>query len=233
MPAAEAPIRVLIVEDEAITRDAIARKVDQIDGFQVTASAETLSSAQLALAAAPVDVLLCDLALPDGDGTSVMSYALARYPDIRILVISILGDERRVLGAIEAGAHGYLLKDDSMEEMEAVLKQLLAGGSPLSPQIARHLIRRFQPQAVTPTTVEDGHTVAAPEVSLSEREAEVLRLAAKGFSYQETADLLGVSINTIGTYTKRVYAKLAVRSRSEAVFEASRLGLMDDGRRSS
>ncbi len=131
------------------------------------------------------------------------------------MVITVFGDERRVIGAIEAGASGYLLKDDSTHELGGAIRLLLDGGSPISPAIARHLIRRLHPPHAT-------HNDSA----LAPRELEVLSLAAKGFSYAEIAQMLGVTPNTIGSYTKRIYAKLTVTSRAEAVFEASRLGLI-------
>lgn len=114
---------------------------------------------------------------------------------------------------------GYLLKDDTEEMIEASIRQLLDGGSPISPSIARHLIRHFQPSRA-------GGEIKVQGDMLSPRELDVLTFAAKGYSYQEVAELLGVTPNTVSSYTKKIYEKLAVNSRNEALFEATRLGLV-------
>ena len=124
--------------------------------------------------------------------------------------------------AISAGAQGYLLKDDGHEDLTESIRQVLDGQSPISPSIAKHLIKRLK-------TVE-ADTLWRPEPApslLSERELEVLQLASRGLTYQETAEVLGVTINTVGTYTRRIYTKLAVSSRAAALFEARQLGLMN------
>lgn len=208
--------RIFIVEDDDSTRASLINKISPIENFFVVGEASSVTEANRLLQDLPIDVLLADLQLPDGDGTEVIAAQVRRNPRPAVLVISVLGEESSVVRAIAAGAQGYLLKDDGTSDMAQVLNQLVAGGSPISPMIARYLIRQFQAPMVTNP---DG-------VTLSDRETEVLKLAAKGFSYKETADILGVSVNTISTYTKRVYAKLEVRSRNEAVYEAGRLGLM-------
>lgn len=214
-----APKQVTIIEDDVFTREELERKVGGLPGFSVLAAVGSVTEARAALSQATPDILLCDLQLPDGDGTEIIREQSLAHPDLPILVISILGEETRVVGAIAAGAQGYLLKDESSDEISQALDQLLQGGSPISPLIARHLIRRFQPAEPT-----------AQGVTLTARELEVLKLAAKGFTYKETAELLNISVNTVGTLTKRIYSKMTVNSRSEAVFEATRLGLMDDRR---
>jgi DNA-binding NarL/FixJ family response regulator len=165
----------------------------------------------------PPEVLLVDLGLPDGDGVDVISHAMELSPEPAIMVITVFGDEQRVMRAIRAGASGYLLKTDTSSDICSCIHELLDGGAPISPVIARYLIRHFH-EPVDP---------AAETADLSGRELDVLRLAAKGYTYQEVADLLGVSVNTVGTHTRSVYRKLAVSSRSEAVFEAAKRGLVN------
>jgi DNA-binding NarL/FixJ family response regulator len=121
------------------------------------------------------------------------------------------------VNAIQAGARGYLLKDDGAEEISRAIHRLLDGESPISPAIARHLIAHFQKRAPSQT-----------DVTLSSREQDVLNFAAKGYTYAEIAELINVTPNTVGTYTKRIYSKLEVNSKAAAVYEARRLGLMDD-----
>jgi DNA-binding NarL/FixJ family response regulator len=209
---------VYIVEDDEVTRRSLCDRVRAHGGYSVEVAVGTCAEIRAALRQGRPDVLLVDLGLPDGSGVDVIAEAATRHAGLPIMVITVFGDERRVVRAIKAGATGYLLKDDPTHEIAAALQLLLAGGSPISPAIARHLIRLFQP--------------AAPEESSSEgrltaREQEVLGLAAKGFSYAEIAQMLNLSANTIASYTKHIYEKLAVSSRSEAIYEASRLGLID------
>lgn len=211
-------VTVAIVEDHAATRDRLVRRIEANSRFSVVSASESIATARKAICQCPPDVLLVDLGLPDGDGCILIAEQARNYPSLPILVISVFGDEDRVIRAIQAGARGYILKDENSEAIGDVIQQLLDGGSPISPAIARHLIRRFSPSVPS----DD----ASPE-PLSARELEVLNLAAKGFTYQEVADLLGVSINTVGSHTKQIYAKLAVNSRSQAVYEGTRLGLLD------
>jgi len=217
MPAAK--LNVFIVEDDAVTRDSLRARIEAHPRLRVGAANGTAAESIAALAAARPDVLLADLGLPDGNGIDVIKAALRRYPDLPIMVITVFGNEKRVISAIQAGASGYLLKDDPTHEIGAAIELLMQGGSPISPAIARHLIRHFQ---------ERGDPLpAVPRETLTTRELEVLALATKGFSYPEIAQLLGLSTNTVASYTKHIYEKLAVGSRSEAIYEASRLGLLE------
>lgn len=213
-------VRVFILEDDVPTRESLVRRLTSDARYCVAGAAGTLAEADKLLSRTTVDVLLVDLQLPDGNATRLIRDHTTAKPDVPILVISVFGDEERVIGAIEAGARGYLLKDDSGEELVDSIHRVRNGESPISPAIARHLIRRFQPVApIEPST-------DTLEQALSEREMDVLRLASKGLTYQETASALGVTVNTVGTYTRRIYTKLAVSSRAQALFEARQLGLM-------
>jgi DNA-binding NarL/FixJ family response regulator len=134
------------------------------------------------------------------------------------MVISVFGDEAHVVAAIEAGATGYLLKDARGDEITQAIHRLIAGESPISSAIARHLLRRFQPSpAAAP---------AAAGPPLTPRERQVLQLIAKGLSYQRIAETLSMSPHTVTTHIKQIYRKLEVNSRGEAVFEAHQLGLL-------
>ncbi|MCB1685234.1 MAG: response regulator transcription factor, partial [Pseudomonadales bacterium] len=210
---------VVIVEDDEQTRARFIDKIATCPNLAVVGEAASCAEALARLAEVQPDVLLVDLGLPDGDGADIIQYAtrLSRVP--AIMVTTVFGDEQRVLRAIRSGASGYLLKTDPAHDICASIEELLAGGAPISPVIARYLIRHFREDSA-----QEG--VDTESAGLTERELEVLRLAAKGYTYQEVADLLGLSVNTVGTHTRIVYRKLAVGSRSEAVFEAARLGLV-------
>ncbi|MEL7311448.1 MAG: response regulator transcription factor [Pseudomonadota bacterium] len=214
--------QVFILEDDEQTRLSLINRLEREARFEVCASAGTIGESVPLLKTQRPDVLLVDLQLPDGESFGLIAAHTERAPDVPVLVISVFGDEKRVVSAIEAGAQGYLLKDDAGEDLTDAIDQVLAGEAPISPAIARHLIRRFQ---VASTGGAPKETAPRQDV-LSEREIEVLRLASKGLTYQETAKMLGVSVNTVGTYTRRVYQKLAVSSRAEALFEARQMGLM-------
>ena len=221
-------IRVVIIEDDPTTRARLQEKIDSLDGFEVPATADTVASATEILATQEPDLLLVDLDLPDGSGLSVIEQQNDLRPDLPIMVISVFGDERTVIQAIESGAQGYLLKADSSVAIEQSLRQLLAGGAPISAPIARHLIRRLQPQQKSPPA-EQSPAKKVPSV-LSPRELEVLNLAAKGYSYLDIAELMSVTPSTVSSYTKRIYQKLSVHSKSEAIFEAMRMGLVEQPR---
>ena len=212
-----ARVNVFIVEDDAVTRESLRARIEAHPRLTVGAAVGTAAEALAALGTRP-DVLLVDLGLPDGSGIDVIRGALRGHVGLPIMVITVFGNEKRVVGAIQAGAIGYLLKDDQTNEIGAAIEQLLQGGSPISPAIARHLIRHFQPAPAPASTSRE---------ALTTREQEVLGLAMKGFSYAEIAELLGLSPNTIASYTKHIYEKLAVGSRTEAIYEASRLGLIE------
>jgi DNA-binding NarL/FixJ family response regulator len=219
----KAAIQIMIVEDNLLTAQALKERVEDSPEFQVCSVHHTFSSAINAIKEKLPEVLLVDLNLPDGNGVDIIKQVSTRNLEIPILVISLFGDERHVIEAIEAGAQGYLLKESDPLQIAQSIKQILAGGSPISPSIARHLIKRFH-QSDQNLSVEEN--ILPKQELLSERELEVLQLASKGFTYSETASFLNISVNTVGSYTKRIYGKLAVNSKSEAVFEATKLGIM-------
>lgn len=180
------------------------------------------------LDAPPADVLVVDLGLPDGSGIEIIGEANARWPGCAIMVATTFADERHVIASIEAGASGYLLKDSPLPTIAQDIRVLHGGGSPISPRIARQVLMRFRPDdkpaAEGPSDAEAADKSGVP--SLSEREKETLQLITRGFSFEEIAELMGVSRNTVLTFVRRIYAKLEVRSKTEAVFEARAYGLL-------
>lgn len=213
-PASPA-VRVLLLEDDAPLRERFARILQDWPGGELVAACATLGEALEVLHSQPVDLLMADLNLPDGHGIEAIQLLRRRYPEADAMVISALADDETVLGAIEAGAVGYLLKDaDSLELVEAI-QELRAGRSPISSSIARILVRRM-----------NGTTPAVPAPELTPRETEILRGIAKGFTYTELAEWLGISRHTVPVHIKNIYRKLAANNRSEAVYEASKRGLL-------
>jgi DNA-binding NarL/FixJ family response regulator len=210
--------RVLIVEDDEPTRERLVRAVAaHADEIELSDAVGTVREGVLSLRRDPPEVLLVDLGLPDGSGIALIRAARALSSDVLSMVITVFGDEKSVLGAIEAGARGYLQKDQAAEDVGTAILQLLAGGSPITPAIAQYLILRFQ---------EHPRAARGVAPSLSQRELEVLELVVKGFTFPEIARLLALSPHTVGTFVRRIYRKLEVRSRGEAVFEALQLGIV-------
>jgi DNA-binding NarL/FixJ family response regulator len=219
---------VMVVEDDPAFLARFCRIVAQSEQLSLLAAVGDLASARRAIERQAPDVLLTDLGLPDGSGIDLIRETAARHPATDIMVITVFGDEQHVIASIEAGATGYILKDSLPEEFLALIEQLRAGGSPISPVIARQLLRRMQPAggASAPRHADAALPAPAPEHALSARESEVLGLIAKGFNFAEIARLLAVSPHTITAHVKKIYQKLAVHSRGEAVYEATRMGLL-------
>jgi len=210
--------RVLLVEDEAHARARLARAVQAHAQLELVGSVGSCAEARRALESAP-DVLLTDLKLPDGSGLELIRELRASGSKTLPMIITVFGDEPNVLAAIEAGAMGYLLKDAAADSVGDAIHELLVGGSPLSPAIARHVLRRFQGLEAPVEADPD-----APR--LSQREREILVRIVRGFSYKEIAGQLTVSTHTVATHVRSIYRKLSVHSRSEAVYEALQLGLV-------
>jgi DNA-binding NarL/FixJ family response regulator len=221
----ETPTRILVVDDDDAFRESVCAAIARDDGMVLAAQVGNAESARQAIAAGEFDVALVDLGLPDGNGIDLIREIARTRPDVDVMVVTVFGDEAHVLASIEAGATGYLLKRSLNDTLGATVRELRAGGSPISPVIARQLLHRFKkgaPQAAVPSqpaaVVDDG--------GLSEREREVLLFIAKGFTVGEIANMLHLSAHTVATHVKHIYRKLAVHSRTEAVFEAGRMGLL-------
>ena len=214
------PFTVLLVEDDENTRARLAEAIGTHPQLVLQAAVGNCAEARRELARVAPDVLLTDLGLPDGSGIDLIRAVRDQGLATHAMVVTVFGDEQHVVAAIEAGALGYLLKDGSPDYIGTSIMEMLAGGSPISPAIARYLLRHFRGGE------EAGAASEAERPHLSEREHEVLTLILKGFSYAESAKLLGVSAHTVTTHVRSIYRKLAVHSRSEAVYEALQLGLV-------
>ena len=211
-----APVRVALVEDDEETRRRLSGVIRADSALTLTGEYRTGAEALASLAVGAPDVFLVDLGLPDMSGLRVVERIAAAHPACDILIVTIFGDEQTVLKALEAGARGYLLKGAIEQDIVQDIRQLRSGGSPLSPVIARQLLKRLVP---TPRRQEPG-------AQLTPRESEILNAIARGFSYAETATLLQISVQTVHTHLKNIYKKLAVHSKTEAVFEADKRRLL-------
>ena len=213
-------IRIAIVEDDPALRKMIVSLLQADPSYAVVAELAEGKAAIAALAHLAVDIALVDIGLPDISGIEVIRELKARTPDCNVLVVTTFGDEKTVTAALEAGADGYLLKGTALDELKRDLHALQHGGSPLSPMIARKLLNRLQAKAADETRESGGET------RLTRREHEILQMIAKGFSYAETSTICGISAATVHSHLKRIYRKLEVHSKTEAVYEARRRSLI-------
>jgi DNA-binding NarL/FixJ family response regulator len=219
------PTRVLIVEDEPELLHHFTQAVLADTALSLVAAVSTGAAAMAVLSATSPDVLLLDLGLPDVNGIEIIRHVAHQCPQCDVLVVTMFGDDQHVFEALESGATGYLLKDLGLERIAASIHEVRAGGSPISPSIARRVLARMR---ATQAPAAAGVTVRPPpsDAVLTPREIELLKLTAKGLSFDSVGEILGISPHTVVAHVKKIYRKLAVHSRGEAVYEASQLGLL-------
>lgn len=209
----------LIVEDDPAMQRRLSRLIGEIDGGDGVTVVATLAEAYSALAATRFALVLVDIGLPDGDGRELVARVNRQGADLPVLVISSWGHEDTVLSALQAGACGYLLKERDDIELTVSLRSIQRGGAPIDPVIARRILGLLPGARPADAAPSD-------DIRLSAREQEVLQLLARGCSNREIAELVGLSRLTVEGYIKAIYRKLAVGSRTAAVFEAQKLGLL-------
>ena len=216
-----------LVEDDPHVSAGVQRVVASVPGWRIRFVCSTLRAARVAPLGS-LQLLLLDIGLPDGSGLEMLPLVSPRTP---VLVISAIGDEATVVHAIEQGAAGYLLKDARPKDLIEAITAVLSGGAPISPGVASYLLRRMRTPTLAPARLAPAGPTGSALEQLTPRETEVLRTLTRGYSYEETGQLLGIARNTVGQHIKQIYAKLAVNSRSEAVFQAIQAGwLSADGR---
>lgn len=204
----------LIVEDRPATCRALGRLlVDHFAGVEIK-TAGSVAEAIARLDDWAPDLALIDLGLPDGSGVQIIEHLARTQPSCSRVVTTIFADDIHLFPALRGGANGYLLKDQPHDQLGRALTGILSGEPPLSPAIARRMLKVFSPES------------NEPEEKLSPREREILALIAKGCRLREAAEQLGVTRNTAAGYLKSVYRKLDVGSRAEATLEAVRRGLV-------
>ena len=206
------PVTVAIVEDNADLRGTLARVINRAPGHQCVGQ---YGDAETALVSLPKDkpqVVLMDINLPGMNGVECVRKLKQLVPETLVVMLTAYEDTDNIFGSLEAGASGYLLKRSKSTEILEALKEVMDGGSPMTAHIARKVVHSFQSKGSSPQPTEN----------LAEREKEVLDLLSQGFMYKEIADKLGISFETVRTYIRRIYEKLQVRSRTEAVAKALR-----------
>lgn len=229
MTSQPTPRLALVVDDLAPARAWLHKALQQaFDGIRIVEVASIAEALQVLKAHAtdaqgqdPFDLALIDLGLPDGSGVRIIE-ALQQRGHCLCVVSTVFDDDAHVFPALRAGAQGYVLKDLPAAALAQMLRGILEGQPPLSPSIARRLLRQFQ---ATPAERPSAEPVQQQEI-LTPRESEVLQLIAKGYTVQQSAITLGLSPHTAAGYVKDIYRKLSINSRAEATMEAARLGLV-------
>ncbi|MFN7724942.1 MAG: response regulator transcription factor EmbR [Rubrivivax sp.] len=209
---------ILLLEDLPEIRAWLRKLVLQVfPSAQISESARVQDAISL-VTAVKFDLALVDLGLPDGSGVDVVTKLRDVQPDAQSVVVTIHDDDEHLFPALQAGAFGYILKEQPRELITEQLQRISQGEPPLSPSIARRVMAHFSAKAKPQASM-------LPHVSLTDRESEVLLRVAKGYTLPEIGVQLGLSRHTIADYVKQIYRKLNVSSRAEAALEAQRLGL--------
>jgi DNA-binding NarL/FixJ family response regulator len=208
--AARNQIKVAIIEDRREIRDGLSMMINFTDGFTCTGSYRSMEEALARLPHNLPDVVLSDIGLPGMNGIDGVRIIKEKYPEMTILMLSVYDDNERIFDALCAGACGYLLKKTPPARIVESLNEALAGGAPMSPEIARKVITLFR--EVRPP--------AKVDYDLTPHETRLLKLLVEGHSYKTAATALNVSVNTVSFHLKSIYEKLQVHSKSEAVAKA-------------
>jgi DNA-binding NarL/FixJ family response regulator len=205
---------VAIVEDDVPAREILAGWIRSAEEFRLVGEYDDAESAIASLPTEKPSVVLFDINLPGMNGIECVRRLKPRLPDTQFVMVTVYEDANHIFDALAVGASGYLLKQMRRRELLDALKDVYAGGSPMSSQIARKVVQSFRRNE----TESEGQTV-----ELSPREREVLELLARGYLYKEIAEMLKISVQTVNTYIRRVYEKLHVRSRAQAVAKYAHL----------
>ena len=201
------PISVSIVEDNDKLRGTLARVLNRADGFRCVSQHPSAEDALKDLPNVKPEVVLMDINLPGMNGVECVRQLKQLSPQIQVMMLTVYEDTENIFNALAAGASGYLLKRTSSRELLEAIQHVRSGGSPMTMHIARKVVQSFQKSAASAQATEN----------LSEREQQVLDLLSQGLIYKEIADKLGISYETVHTYIRRIYEKLQVRTRTEAV----------------
>ncbi len=223
---------VLIVDDDVAVRERICNAINNSDSMIVMAQADSLHSARTILGKKLPSLALIDLGLPDGSGINLINW-LSIQQNIPSIVLTVFGDEHHVVSAIKAGASGYLLKCDDVDRLIPRLQQTLAGESPISTGVARHILKELRNNmhagdTDTISSVNRNNTKKEPGLhkELTPAELEILQLVAKGYTSPEIGELTNRAPSTVLVHIRNIYKKLSVHSRGEAVYEAISMGLV-------
>lgn len=209
---------ILMVEDDGNTRDWFSQLLSEAFGRATIIEADSLEQANRILKDQPINLAVVDIYLPDGRGSDFIRHIKSVHPDLFCVVVTAYDDSADIFSALKAGADGYLLKSQDKQRLVRSLKEMMEGAPPLSPSIARRIIKHFNVR-------KKQNPLQAPK-GLTQRETQVLTHIAQGMTRNETAEELGIRPGTVAGYIKRAYAKLNITSRAQAALKAQELGLV-------
>lgn len=214
-PTNENSTRVWLVEDNTMFSASVERVINSLDGMECTGRFTSVEAAFAKLdAATPPDVILLDVQLPGMDGIAALATFRERVPNARVIILTVFEDADKIFRAVCSGASGYVLKSSSVDQIGEAIRQVLAGGAPVTPEIAKKVLDTFaRIEPVKPHT---------DEYNLTPREGEILSLLADGLLKKEIADSLNLSRSTVSIHLQHVYEKLHVNTNTGAVAKALR-----------
>lgn len=201
------PISVAIVDDDDLVRDSLVRVLKRAEGFTCAGAYSSGAAGLDGLSRDRADVVLMDINMPGMNGVECVRRLKAFLPATQVIMLTVYEDTENIFNALAAGASGYLIKNTPKAQLLEGIREVRGGGSPMSSHIARVVVQSFQKAGLSPEATEN----------LSPREQQVLEHLAKGFLYKEIAEALDISFGSVHTYIRRIYEKLHVRSRSEAL----------------
>ncbi len=216
-------IKLILVENDPNVRFRLERTLENLSDIHVIASAPSQREAFALTSQFKFQMLVVDLDLPDGFGLDLIRKTASEQRDIDIMVLANSNDDPHIVSAIESGATGYVLKSEIETHLVSAIRLLTAGGSPVSPSVAKSVLRALRTYTASSAERTTTNIQTNP---LSERESEILQLLAKGMSFNEIGDILTISPHTVTAHIKKIYRKLQVHSRGEAVYEAAQMGLI-------
>ncbi|HEX5805623.1 MAG TPA: response regulator transcription factor [Macromonas sp.] len=214
--------RIYLIEDDRTVLHFVEESLKLRPHWRLVGHSDTYAHAEVMAPNSLADVFLVDLGLPDGRGEDMLRQLAVSKPDAELLVFTVFGDETRLISALQMGATGYVLKGCSSVELIDAIEQIREGGAPISPLLARMLLKKFRRSDVLTGSVP----VPVEVPVLSERENEVLKLVAQGYVSKEIATRLGIGPSTVSTHIKSLYKKLAVHTRVQVVAVAQARGLI-------
>lgn len=206
------PIHVMIVEDDEAIRDALRMLINGSDGFLCPVACASAEDALMEIPQHQPQVVLMDINLPGMNGIECVVYIKNTWPEIQVMMLTVFDNPEDIFKSLTAGATGYLLKKTPPARLLEAISELVAGGSPMSGEIARKVVQTFARPLLLPQ----------PGTGLTAREEEILSYLSKGFLYKEIAAELFISIETVRTHIRKIYQKLQVRTRTEALLKCMR-----------
>tara|TARA_Y100000766_G_scaffold114617_1_gene98394 strand:- start:6558 stop:7220 length:663 start_codon:yes stop_codon:yes gene_type:complete len=212
-------IQVWLVEDNEVFRRNVQRVINSLEGMTCEGSFDSAEATFKALQTNPApDVILLDVQLPGVDGIAALTEFREAIPETRVIILTVFDDADKIFRAVCAGASGYVLKASGTDKIGEAIRQVMGGGAPMTPEVAKKVLDAFANSDLLPSEKGD--------YGLTAREQEILRLLAEGLLKKEIADALSISVNTVSTHLRRVYDKLHVNTNTGAVAKALREGII-------